>query len=432
MRVVAGHGVRLRVPVRHQVIATYASLDGRLAADHRVRGVVALIEGLPQDGLLGKILARGSNAGAPAISPTLLLSLWVWALTDGVASAREIARLVNEHDVYRWIAGGVNVSAHVLSDFRKHNGETFYELVIFVVAMARRHGLVELWRTAQDGTRVRADAAPDSFRREATLEECRIEAEQHLREVLASASDAKLSAVAKAAQERGARDRLARVEAALAELPKVLEAKERNGADLEKSPPRTSTTDAEARVMKMPDGGFRPGYNLQFAENVEGALKLIVGVAVTNSGSDQPQATPMREQLAKHYGSGPTEHLVDGGYASHDAIDEAASDGCDLLAPLPKPRAGARPSGEARASDSKAVAEWRERMQTDEAKRTYKLRSQICELPHADGKKDRGLGHLPIRGLDGAFACASLFALTFNLGRVLSYLLADGSLPSTV
>jgi transposase len=426
----AAHGVRLRVPERQQVIVTCESLDGRLAPDHRVRGLVAFVEQLPMDGFLAGIQSRGGNAGAPAFDPRLLLALWVWAVTDGVGSARRIARLVHEHDVYRWIAGGLDVSAHTLSDFRRENGAKFDDLVTTVVALAVRHGLVELWRTAQDGTRVRTGAAPDSFRREATLETLKKEAEDHVREVLAQAGSENVSKVQQAARERGARERLARVQAALAELPKVAETKQRNGADPEKSPPRASTTDAEARVMKMGDGGFRPAYNLQFAENTEGPVKLIVGVSVTNCGSDQQQATPMRRQIEERYGVRPAEHLADGGYGSHEAICDADKDGCDMLTPLAKARAGARPPEQARPDDPPAVAAWRERMQTDEAKQTYRKRAQICELPHADGKKDRALDHLPMRGLDGAFAFATLFTLAYDIARVSSFVLGGGALPS--
>jgi hypothetical protein len=266
---------------------------------------------------------------------------------------------------------------------------------------------------------VRASAGAASFRREQSLERLEQEVQQHVDNVLVQATDPKVSAVRRAAQQRGAKAQMERVQAALEELPKVAEIKKRGGS---KEPPRVSTTDPEARVMKMGDGGFRPAYNVQFAENTDGALKLIVGVDVVNAGTDKAQAAPMRQQLEERYGQKPKEQVVDGGYQSEDALKEAAKDGCVLTVPLPKQREGTRPPTEPRPEDAPEVAEWRVRMQTEAAKASYRLRGQTCELPHADGKKDRGLATAPVRGLEGVKSWATLFTLSYNILRVLSFL----------
>lgn len=418
----AAVGVRLRRAVRDQRFVLETSLDESLPREHRARNVWAVVSRLDRSAFMAGIGSRSSNAGAPATDPLILLVLWVYAIADGVGSAREIAELVKRHDAYRWIAGGVGASAHALSDFRSENGERFSALITQLVAICLQQGLIELNRTGQDGTRVRASAAPDSFRRGQTLTELAAEAREHLAAVLLEANDPMLSAVKKAARERGAADRLARIEQAIAELPKVAATKKKNGDD---KPPRVSTTDPEARVMKMPDGGFRPAYNVQFCENVEGKIQLITGVSVTNSGSDQGQATPMLEQLAERYDAKPAEHLADGGYVTHAEITAADAEGCKLYAPLPKPRAGQRPPTEPRPEDPPAVADWRARMQTDEAKTIYKKRSQTCELPHADGKKDRALAAVPVRGLNKAFAWAALFALSYDVLRIIGFCRSD-------
>jgi transposase len=412
----ARNEVRLKRPERFQREFVIRDLDALLEPDHRARAMWKVAERLDLSALYKKIEARGSNAGAPAIDPVIPLVLWIYATSEGVGSAREIADLCERHDAYRWICGGVSVKSHHLSDFRSRNGGVFSDLITQVVAPLLKHDICELFRIAQDGTRVRANAGAASFRKGETLERLREEAKQHLESVLAEAESPSHSSIKRIARARGARERLARIEAALNEIPQVAEVKARNGSD---DAPRVSTTDPRTRVMKMPDGGFRPAVNVQFATTAD-AARIIVGVDVTNSGSDQGEAVPMLEAIEKTYGERPAELLVDGGYVSHDQIEAAAAGGTLTLAPLPKTKEGQRPAAEPRSDDSVDVAEWRARMQTESAKTTYRLRASTAECVNADGKAHRGLASVPIRGLPKAFAWACLFALSYDILRTIS------------
>jgi hypothetical protein len=187
-----------------------------------------------------------------------------------------------------------------------------------------------------------------------------------------------------------------------------------------------STTDPDARVMKMADGGFRPAFNVQLATTTD-AARAIVGVSVTNRGSDQGQATPMLEQIEARTGVRPTELLVDGGYPSHDAIDQATAAGVTLYAPVPKPRSKASEPPDPpidphlpKPSDSDAVAAWRVRMGTDSAKQIYKERAATAETVNADAKAHRGMAATALRGLDKVTGSACLFALTYNILRFIT------------
>ena len=338
-----------------------------------------------------------------------------------VGSGREISRLASLHAAYRWICGGVDVAYHRLNDFRSEQGAVGGQLVTQVLARLMKHDLIDLHRIAQDGTRIRASAGAASFRSGETLDRLMAEARAHLAEVTRAATDQELTARRAAAIACAARDRIARLERALAELPEVAATKKRSGA---KDPtPRGSTTDPDARVMKMPDGGFRPAFHVQFATTTD-AARTIVGVAVINRGSDQGQATPMLEQIEARTGVRPREVLVDGGYANHDAIDEATAAGVTIYAPLPKPRAGQiTPPLDPhlpRPDDSEAVAAWRARMGTDEAKQLYKLRAATAATVNADGKAHRGLAATPLRGIEKVTSAACLFALTYNILRLLA------------
>jgi transposase len=411
-------GARLREAERAQLAWGPVDLAALLPADHPARALWAVVDQFDLAALYTQIAARDERAGAPAIDPKILLALWVYATSEGEGSAREIWRLTELHAAYRWLCGGVAVGYHTLSDFRREQTAVIDTLITQVLALLLRHDLVDLSRVAQDGTRVRARAGAASFRREATLEALMAEARAHLEAVTREAADAEISARRAAAQRRGAQDRLARLEAALAQVPEVTATKARRGAT--DAPVRVSTTDPAARVMKMADGGFRPAYNLQFATTTDDA-RVIVGVAATNRGSDQGQSTPMLAQIEQRTGVRPTELLVDGGYAAHDALDAAATLGVTVYAPVPTPRAGdTRDPAAPRPDDSEPVAAWRARMASDEAKMIYKARAATAETVHADAKAHRGLDVLPVRGRDGAFGSACLFALTYNILRLIT------------
>jgi transposase len=411
-------GARLREANRAQVTWGRIDLEAQLPEDHPARAICAVVERMDLAALYVPIEARDEVAGAPAIDPKVLLQLWVYATSEGEGSAREIWRLTQLHAAYRWICGGVDVGYHVLSDFRTERSPVVDALITQVLALLMQQDLVDLSRVAQDGTRVRASAGAASFRREQTLQALMQEARTHLEAVTREAADPAISARRAAARQRGAQQRIERLEAALTQIPEVTETKQRSGA--KDATVRVSTTDPDARVMKMGDGGFHPAFNVQFATTTDQA-RVIVGVEVTNRGSDAGQSTPMLQQIEQRTGVRPDEMLVDGGYAQHEAIDHAAEQQVTVYAPVPKPRKGdTRDPHAPHADDSEAVAAWRQRMGTDEAKAIYKQRAATAETVNADAKEHRGLDGFAVRGLDKVLGSASLFALTYNVLRLIT------------
>ncbi len=411
-------GARLREANRSQLAWGSIDLDAQLPEDHPARALCAVIERLDLSALYAQIDARDEVAGASAIDPKILLGLWVYATSEGEGNGRELWRLTQMHAAYRWICGGIDVGYHTLTDFRSQQDEVVNALITQVLALLMKQDLVDLSRVAQDGTRVRASAGAASFRREQTLQALMQEARTHLEAVTREAADPVVSARRAAARKRGARQRLERIAAALKQIPEVTETKQRSGA--KDATARVSTTDPDARVMKMGDGGFRPAFNVQFATTADEA-RVIVGVEVTNRGSDAGQSTPMLEQVEQRTGVRPADLLVDGGYAQHEAIDVATEKQVTVYAPVPKPREGdTRDPHAPRENDSEAVAAWRQRMGTEKAKVIYRQRAATAETVNADAKEHRGLDSLAVRGVDKALGSASLFALTYNILRLIT------------
>ena len=410
---------RLQCAERGQAEMFGRSLDDNLPPDHKARSVWAFVDSLDLSLFFEKIRAVTGRAGQPAVDPRILLSLWLLATTDGVGSARALDRLCDEHIAYRWLRGGVGTNYHTLSDFRVKHATLFDQLLTESVATLLHQGLVDLEEVAQDGVRVRASAGTKSFRRAATLEECLTTAKQQVAALKAQdgEDDGTASARQQSARERAARERQERVAAAIVEHKELAERRERMVRDKGKKvrEPRASTTDPEARTMKMPDGGFRPGYNVEFATTSVGGV--VVGVDVINVGSDSGQLVPMVQQIDKRFQRKPRRMLADSDFAALDDIEMLAQDGVEVYAPL-KGAAKQQAKGvhpyQARPSDGPGVGAWRTRMGTEEAKTTYHRRASTAEWVNARAR-NMGLRQFLVRGLAKVKAVATLYALTHNM-----------------
>lgn len=481
-RPVCGGRKRMRVAVRDQVLIQQASLDDMLPRDHQARVVWQFVCGLDLSELVDCIAAVERGKGRAATDPRILMTLWLFATLDGVGSARELARLCESHIAYRWICGDVSMNYHSLSDFRTAHVELLDRLLTDSVAALMSEGLVSLERVAQDGMKVRASAGAGSFRRRPTLEQALAEAEQQVAALRAEleSDPAAANLRQRAARERAAEERTERIRQALAQLPDIEAAKKPK----DRATARASTTDADARVMKMGDGGFRPAYNVQFATATDSLV--ITGVEVTNSGGDQGQLLPMIEQHVERYGQQPAEALVDGGFVKKDDIDRLStplaapqtaassespeppssesqsrelpsqiasqSPSCDerdeppqsdlpqsdlprgnaakeplatpqggtkVYAPVMKSKDAQRDPHTPRDDDSPAVAQWRQRMATPEAKEIYKQRAASAEYSNAHAR-NRGLQQFLVRGLRKVKAVALWHALAQNFTRTVA------------
>jgi len=407
--------LRLRRPDRRQVLLTPCSLEELLPLEHEVRTLWAVVQRLDLSLFYEPLKARGAQPGRAATDPQLLVGLWLWAATRGVGSAREIAQLCQEQDSYRWLCGGVSVNHHTLSDFRTEHEQALDELFTQVLMMLMDKGLVKVKRISQDGLRVRGSAGAGSFKREEKLKELLSTAQAQIqalkRQADEPANDQRSERV-KAAQERAAQERARRIEQALAQMPALKTIKQNKNGKKSNQPARASLTDPEARKMKMPDGGIRPAYNVQLATDTES--RAIVGVEVSNQGTDQSQSQPMRQQVEDRSKDKVQEHLMDGGFIKFESIEQAETSGVKIYAP-PKVTPTQPDPCAPRASDSPPIAQWRQRMGTEQGREIYQQRASTSETVNADMRCYRGLDRFLVRGL-GKVRCVALWsALAYNL-----------------
>ncbi len=431
--------MRLRKPERRQMAWVAQCPDDLVAAGHPVRRVAAVVEHLDVSGFCAPLKAREGVAGRDATDPQLLVALWLYACVRGIGSARELARQCVENAAFRWLCGGVTVNYHLLADFRTGQREALDQLFTQVIASLVDKEVVKVSRISQDGMRVRVGAGASSFRREERLVKLLEEARQHVQELQQAldspATSRGVTAPQAAAQKRAARERQQRLEQAIAQLPEVKKRQEeaaqragqgQRGQQIRAQEPRVSTTDAEARRMKMPNGGFNPAVNLQLAADPES--RALLGVEVSTEGSDAAGlSAPLRQQVEERTGGKVREHLMDGGYLRLDDIEAAHSQGVALFVP-PKPARRPEKRGqelEPKAGDSAAVADWKQRMRSAEGKQIYKQRAATSETVNADLRTYRGLRQLTVRGL-AKIRCVALWcALAYNLMHFASALLSS-------
>jgi transposase len=404
---------RLREPDRAQIELRAVDIDSLIGQDHPVRVIWSYVEGLDLSALEDRIKAREHRPGHPPISPRLLLALWLYATSEGVGSARALERLCESHDVYRWLCGGVSVNYHTLSDFRLAGADLLDRLLAEHVAALAQAGLVDLGVLAQDGVRVRASAGAASFRRAATLDRHLAQAQAivaALKGELSVDRDASNRRI-KAAKERAARERAERLKAAQAALAEIKQQRQqRRDNGKVKKEPRASTTDPQARVMKMADGGFRPAYNVQVASTA--GEQIVVAIEPTNVGSDRGLLRPVLQRLWAQIGRYPQRHLADGGFNSAQDIGWAHDQGIEVYCPPTRSKHGSDPYAPRR-SDGAGVLAWRARMASQQGQQLYRSRS-ICECIHARWR-NWNLRQLTVRSREKVRAVMLWYALANNI-----------------
>jgi transposase len=424
----AGLEVRVKSPQRGQVMMHMRSLDEMIRADHPVRNVWRYVGSLDLSAFYQDIQAVKGGVGRDAVDPRVLLALWIFATLEGVGSARRLAELCTRDFAYLWICGEVTVNRDLLNSFRSSHPEALDEIMIETIGILLDQGLVSLTRVAQDGMRVRASAGKSSFHRQSTLAQHLEEARQQVEQLRQEGDDDQAGrSRQEAARQRAAEERLERLEKAVEEGAKLRLKKEQQKRN-EGVEVRSSSTDPEARNMKMADGGYRPAYNVQFATACDS--RIIVGVDVTNEGGDSGQMEPMTDQLQANFQQLPTEYLVDGGFSSRDDTTQLEQQGVKVYSPIKKEKqlleAGQDPYARRR-DDTDEFYAFRQRMKTPEAKEIYKLRCSTAEFPNA-GCRNRGLHQFTVRGLKKSRTVALWQVLAHNLQMILYH----GWLPTVL
>jgi transposase len=426
---------RVRLPQRHQVEMHFLSLDEMIREDHLARTVVNYVDTLDLSDLYREIKATRCNAGRNALDPRMLFSLWLFATLEGENSGRRIAKLTKRDLAYMWICGGVSVNYHSICDFRTQHSQLLEQILTDSVSILQYHGLIELRCVAQDGMRVRANAGSGSFRRQKSLEEARAAAETYLQQLDSQPDPSDQSddqddnetppnKGQQSARARASAERALRLEEACRQMEELQSRYTDRNANRKPedrpSAPRVSTTDPEARRMKMGDNGTRPAFNVQFATDADSLVT--VSVDVTNEGTDSALLAPRYDDVCQRYDVVPESYLADGGFSKKAGVCHVENSGTKFYGPLFKEKsqlaAGKDPYA-ARYWENATYTAFRERMGTDEAKAMYRRRSAAAEFPNAVCR-NQGLSQFSVRGLLKARAETLWHVLAHNFRRYMN------------
>lgn len=340
---------RLIKPIdRAQMWFRTVEVDRLIAPDHPARLLWAAVGELDLSGYFEAIASNAEQGGRPATHPQLLITLWVYAYSQGIGAAREIERRCEYDPAFWWLAGMEKVNHHTLSDFRVQKKKELDQLFTQVLGAASAEGFINLQQVTVDGTKIKARASGKSFRRPATLRE-HLEKAQQVVEELGQLEPGEGESQNAAAEQR-AQEKVGRLQLALAEMKRLQKQKK---TEAEKSQVRVSTTDPEARRMKQNQGGFAPSYNVQISSDT--GQGLIVDVAITQDGNDFQQLTPAVDRVEKRLGKAPGQVLVDSGYISRENVEEMAQREVDLIGSLPDDAAKQGERGKDRYPNSRFV-----------------------------------------------------------------------------
>jgi transposase len=464
---------------REQLCWRVVDVERLIGDEHPARAIWEFLGKLDLRGYSEEIRSVEGQAGRPAWDPRLLISLWVYGYSEGVGSGRAIEQMCEWEPAYQWLTGGRVVNAHTLTDFRAKHEKALKELFVQILGLLSADGLITLERVMQDGTKIRAQAAPDSFRRKERVEQALKQAAEQVAAVEEMGEEETSRRAAKARQ-RAQRERKERLEQALEEFNQLAE----EGKDKEQR--RVSTSDPEARVMKQPDGGFAPSYNVQIDTDAKSGV--VVAVGVVQAGNDFEQLESGIERVEHNLGKAPKEVVTDGGFVSRDNIVAMKGREIEYIAPCVDEAGKGQSSYEGRGvspeyhssqfvydaqtdsyrcpqgkilryegkeerhmqmsyryraqrSDCQGcpvksqccpgnrvtgrsvhrgeelaeVAEFRRKMATEQARKIYSQRAQVAETPNLWIKAKFGLRQFSVRGLRKVGMEAMWACLTYNI-----------------
>lgn len=362
---------------REQLSWRYIDVERLIEADHPARAVWEFVGKLDLKGYEEKARAVEGRAGRPGWEPRVLISLWVYGYSKGVGSARAIEELCEWEPAYQWLTGGEVINAHTLGDFRVKHDRELKGMFVQTLGLLSAAGLIALERVMQDGTKIRADAAADSFRKKERVEQALKQAREQVAAVEGVSEEETSRRMAKA-RKRAAQERQERLVAALEEFEELAE----EGKDKEKR--RVSTSDPAARVMKQPDGGYAPSYNVQI--NTDAKNAVVVAVGVVQAGNDYQQLEAGIDRVEQNLGQRPQEVVTDGGFVSGDNIAAMKERQIEFIAPCVEEAGKGAGSYEVRGIDA---AYHSSEFVYDEASNSY--RCPQGKILKYEGKQERGM-----------------------------------------
>ena len=314
---------------RNQLRWQELDLEQLIGQDHSARIIWEVSGRMNLSGFEKEVKTWEGEAGRACWPARVMVCVWVYGYSIGVASARALQRLMKQEPGLRWLVADGEINHHTLSDFRVGHQKAVEDLFTQFLALLDEAGVVDLRTLLVDGTKVRAVAGRGSMHRRKTLEKRLRQARQVVRKLDQEAAEGDEGADQRrrAAQARAAREALERAQAALEKIQQL----EAGAKPSEREDLRVSDSEPDARKMKHADGSWAPSYNLQVA--TEEKAGMIVAVTLTSAANDTQELMPVLEQVQENAGKLPERVIADNGYATRDNVEQTTAKEIEMIAP---------------------------------------------------------------------------------------------------
>ena len=328
----------LRDMDREQAWLLPPSLDDLLPLDHPARFVAEFVDALDRKGWaeLG-VEIDGDPMGAPAYHPRALLSVWLYGFMTKVRSCRKLEAACRDQIPFLWLTGWQHPDHNTLWRFYQRHRQNMRELFKRTVRTAVSLELVDLAVQAVDGTKVAGNASVRRTYTGEQLSQLLDRVERVIEELEAQNEAGDDGDPAHLPEKLSDRKTLRqRVRQAMEELPEPGRYSQYNHprrinlTDRDARPMKTAqgvVPGYNAQAMVSP-----------LSTDEGGTGMLITAVDVVDEVNDLARLTPMVEQVEEVTGVRVPTTLADAGYFGGRHLEECARRGQQVVMPDPKQR----------------------------------------------------------------------------------------------
>lgn len=427
--------------------------------DDLVHFVIEAIDRLPLTCF--KVNDRGS--GSKQHNPFMMLALLVYCYSNGIFSSRKIERASYRDVAVRYLTADTHPDHDTICKFRRENSAAISKSFVEILNLAKEMGLLKVGKVSTDGTHIKANASINKNITYKRAKELKNKLHQDVLELLAQAEQADQSSEdhQKLPQEIARKEKLltkmdtaienlkkkAIVEQEAAEKAYKEKVKQRqekeaktgkkargakpkepkNAEDIALESKRTHNfTDEESQVMRKSKlNGYTQSYNAQASVDADGSY-LILGTHIGQCSNDKNELPTAYASIPDEIGK-PTHLLADAGYATAEHLESLAKK-VDLYVSVHCEdahkerqydyRPPKKKDGKVKQMRDQTLLDMKSKLETDEGKSIYRLRSKTVETVFGIIKQAIGFRDFSLRGTAKIASEWELVCTSHNIKRL--------------
>lgn len=300
---------------RREIDLLPACLDDYVESDSPAREIDSFVESLDLEEC-GFSFPRTDTKGRgrPAYHPKSLLKLFIYGYMNGLRSGRKLEKACKLNLEVIWLMQKLRPDFKTICDFRKDNSDCFKTVAAKYSLNCYREGYIDGKLLAVDGSRIKAQNAPEKSWSKAKLANFITHVEKEINEYLRRLEEAdKCPIPGDEKLHEYVNSQLDHLKDKKKNLESLQEELEKSGTNL------LSLTDKDAKILKK-NGSIIVGYNAQ--TTVDSKHGLIICSEVTNRSNDMGLLGPMATQAKEVLDLNEVDAVADKGYYSAEDFKE--------------------------------------------------------------------------------------------------------------